>query len=253
MVGRGMGDSAGSGLGEPRERRTIVLGGGCCDVGVEGVRPVGRLRLPALPAREGVTQVVRDVSAAEDEDPLLAQRRQRFSNGEMPGRWKPSVDAQLDDRQVRLRTQVLEDGPGAMVETPVGPERRLLADEVRDASGQLDASRRWVLLLVQLGREPAEGVAGAGVVVAGTKVPGTYQWAEMLRMAIGCGNSSPSLRKPRVQSLSSMAFIGEPWPTKRTGMRCMTQSRMPRRCPRCRPASSCSRRPGPAASAWDCC
>ena len=54
-----------------------------------------------------------------------------------------------------------------MVETPVGPERGPLADEVRDAPGQLDASRRRVLLLVQLGREPAEVVDGAGVLVAG--------------------------------------------------------------------------------------
>src|SRR6267143_2790665 len=54
------------------------------------------------------------------------------------------------------------------------------------------------------------------------KVPGTYQCAEMLRMALGSGSSLASLWKPRLHSLSSIAFIGEPWPTNRTGMRCTT-------------------------------
>ena len=51
-----------------------------------------------------------------------------------------------------------------------------------------------------------------------TKVPGTYQCAETERMALGSGRRPASERKPRLQTLSSMAFIGEPWPTKRTGI-----------------------------------
>src|SRR5438309_114076 len=60
-----------------------------------------------------------------------------------------------------------------------------------------------------------------------TNVPGTYQCAEMLRMAFGSGSIRPSFWKPRLHSLSSMAFIGDPWPTNRTGIRCMAYIQMP--------------------------
>src|SRR4051812_20342713 len=68
---------------------------------------------------------------------------------------------------------------------------------------------------------------GFGGSSPGAKGPDTYQCAEMLRMAFGSGSSPASFWKPRLQSLSSMAFIGEPWPTNRTGMRFMTQNWMP--------------------------
>src|SRR6185369_10775987 len=51
------------------------------------------------------------------------------------------------------------------------------------------------------------------------KVPATYQCAETARMAFGRGSARARSRKPRLQPLSSIAFIGLPWPTKRTGMR----------------------------------
>src|SRR5690349_24838999 len=94
------------------------------------------------------------------------------------------------------------------------------------------------------------------------QVPGTYQWAEMLRMALGSGSSPPSSWNPRLLWLSSMAFIGDPWPTNRTGMRFMTQDWMPQgaeRFPRLlrgdgclhgRRASSCFHPLAPEGSAW---
>src|SRR5437868_13827579 len=90
----------------------------------------------------------------------------------MSGRREPCVDAQLDHGEVRLWTQVLEDRPGAVVETPVGAKRRPFADELRDAGGQLDAAGRWVLLLVQLGGKSAEVVDRARVLVAGDERAG---------------------------------------------------------------------------------
>jgi hypothetical protein len=51
-----------------------------------------------------------------------------------------------------------------------------------------------------------------------TKVPATYQWAEIERMAAGCGSRPASELKPRLHRLSSMAFIGDPCPTKRAGI-----------------------------------
>lgn len=44
------------------------------------------------------------------------------------------------------------------------------------------------------------------------KVPGTNQCTETARIAFGLGSFSPSDRKTWLQALSSMAFIGDPWP-----------------------------------------
>src|SRR5512139_3848396 len=50
-------------------------------------------------------------------------------------------------------------------------------------------------------------------------VPGTNQGADTARMAFGCGRRAARARNPPLQTLSSMAFMGEPWPTNTTGMR----------------------------------
>jgi len=47
---------------------------------------------------------------------------------------------------------------------------------------------------------------------------------KLLAMARGRGRSRPIAAQARLQSLSSMAFIGEPWPTNRAGMRVMVSS-----------------------------
>jgi hypothetical protein len=63
-------------------------------------------------------------------------------------------------------------------------------------------------------------VSGAGLDV--TPTPWVSQWAETQRIALGRGRAWPIAAQPRRKSLSSMAFIGEPWPMKSTGMRAAT-------------------------------
>src|SRR3982751_3996849 len=59
----------------------------------------------------------------------------------------------------------------------------------------------------------------SGCALPVTNVPGTNQCAETASTARGLGSAAPSARKPRDQRLSSIAFIGEPWPMKTAGMR----------------------------------
>src|SRR6478752_3979291 len=49
--------------------------------------------------------------------------------------------------------------------------------------------------------------------------PHVSQWALTISTALGRGSSAPSWAQARLQALSSMAFIGEPWPRNRTGRR----------------------------------
>jgi hypothetical protein len=55
--------------------------------------------------------------------------------------------------------------------------------------------------------------------MAVTRVPPVSQCADMQRMASGRGSSLPAFSQARPNPLSSMPFIGEPWPTKSTGIR----------------------------------
>ena len=61
-----------------------------------------------------------------------------------------------------------------------------------------------------------ELVSGAGDPV--TRAPGVSQCADTHTIARGRGSAGPSARQASDQSLSSMAFIGEPWPMNRTGI-----------------------------------
>src|SRR5262249_44301336 len=55
--------------------------------------------------------------------------------------------------------------------------------------------------------------------------PGVYQCAEIASTPLAVGSEAASARNARLQALSSMAFIGDPCPTKRTGKRGATGSR----------------------------
>src|SRR5262245_50007229 len=46
-----------------------------------------------------------------------------------------------------------------------------------------------------------------------------YQCAEIATIAVGFGRARPMDWKPRLHWLSSIAFIGDPWPTNATGIR----------------------------------
>lgn len=54
--------------------------------------------------------------------------------------------------------------------------------------------------------------------MAVTEVERVYQWAETQSTAAGFGSSLPNSSHRRLKSLSSMPFIGEPWPTNNTGI-----------------------------------
>jgi len=66
-------------------------------------------------------------------------------------------------------------------------------------------------------------VSGAGDALTAV-APCVSQWALTMAMARGRGRSRPIWPQARLQALSSMAFIGEPWPTNRAGMRVMAKS-----------------------------
>src|SRR4030065_2465499 len=59
-------------------------------------------------------------------------------------------------------------------------------------------------------------VRGASMAV--TCVPWVSQWAEMHKIAFGCGMSRAAAIQAEFNSLSSMAFIGLPCPINKTGI-----------------------------------
>jgi hypothetical protein len=59
-------------------------------------------------------------------------------------------------------------------------------------------------------------VRGADMAV--TKVPATYQWADIESTALGFGIAAPQALQALVKSLPPRAFIGLPWPKKMAGM-----------------------------------
>jgi hypothetical protein len=55
-------------------------------------------------------------------------------------------------------------------------------------------------------------------------VPRVIQWAETQRMAAGVGKASPISAQPRLNPVSTIAFIGLPWPTNSAGIRSLGRS-----------------------------
>jgi hypothetical protein len=62
----------------------------------------------------------------------------------------------------------------------------------------------------------------AGRFGAVTAQPAVSQWAEMHSTPEGRGSCAVTSRHPRLNSLSSIAFIGDPRPTNNTGIVCLT-------------------------------
>src|SRR5271155_6267198 len=58
-------------------------------------------------------------------------------------------------------------------------------------------------------------VRGAALMVTATA--GTYQCADMARIALGRGRCSPIRRHAAVQALWLIAFMGLPWPRNKAG------------------------------------
>src|SRR5437773_3707884 len=58
----------------------------------------------------------------------------------------------------------------------------------------------------------------SGLPEAVTRMPAVSQWAETHRTAAGLGSRRAASAQPRLNSLSWIAFIGDPCPTKRAGI-----------------------------------
>src|SRR6185436_18277428 len=84
----------------------------------------------------------------------------------MKGRRLGFVDAQLNDRDVRVRKYMAKHRPGAMIQSPlqVHPHRHW-RQQLLNSLRKLWMARRRILDLIKLARESAEIVNGARILV----------------------------------------------------------------------------------------
>ena len=152
-----------------RHRQRVVRVGGDIDqigrsrrhdaahVGVEALGPVEAAVAvrPVDPA-----QVVHHVAAAEDEDALLAQRRETRPQIEVVGQRRGRMDRQLNDRHVGRGEDVCQHRPRPVIEAPaVLVEADLQGRErIGDFLCHLGAAGGRVVEGEQLGREAVEVV-----------------------------------------------------------------------------------------------
>ncbi|MNM99124.1 hypothetical protein D3C81_1116740 [compost metagenome] len=104
-------------------------------------------------------QVVGDAAGADQQHALFAQRRQRAAHRELMRRAQRRLDRQLQHRDVRLRVEVAQRHPGAVVQATVRVDGRLQAGGLQalgDVLRQLGRARGRVLQLVQRVGEAAE-------------------------------------------------------------------------------------------------
>ncbi len=159
VVGGGVGEPALLGLGRAGQEVVVLALQRARDRLVERARPAGRLPLAAVPGGEGVAQVVDEVPAPQDEHPLVPERREGASEGEVPRRGEPGVEAELDHRHVGRGPQVHEHAPGPVVEPPLVARRSApIAQQLRHASRQPGVARGGV-------RDAGKGVGEAIEVV----------------------------------------------------------------------------------------
>ena len=127
------------------------------DAVLELHRPVvGILRM--LAPRVGV-EIVDHVARAEHQHLLVAQRREPSPELEVLAGGERLVDAELDHGNVRLRVEVHEERPGAVIEAPARVHlHRSGAEEIDHARRELRRAGRRVLHLVEGARETAEVV-----------------------------------------------------------------------------------------------
>src|SRR6185437_13784086 len=120
---------------------------------------VGFLRMSA----PGIgVQVMDQVTAAQDEDALVAQRRQPSAYLEMVRRGLRLIDAQLNHRHIRIGIHMAKHGPCAMIETPGGIERhRKRRQRFLDAARQPRGTWGGILHVIELARKAAEVVDGS--------------------------------------------------------------------------------------------
>jgi len=90
---------------------------------------------------------VDQVSTADDQDALVAQRRKCFAKLEMEGGGLGFVYAQLHDRNIGLRIGMHEHRPSPVIEPPgVVESDRQGCQQLLDAAGELRVTRRGILV-----------------------------------------------------------------------------------------------------------
>src|SRR5579883_2513441 len=99
-----------------------------------------------------------DVAAADDQNPFVAQRRQRTPELVMKLRRFGCVQTELHDRNVRVRVEMPQHRPRRVIQTPALVERygRDAGEEVVHAPSELRTSRRGILHAIQFGRKASE-------------------------------------------------------------------------------------------------
>src|SRR5882672_1034019 len=100
-------------------------------------------------------QVMNDVPAANQQHTFIAQRRQPFSDFAMKVRRLSFVDAQLHYRNISLRKNVTEHGPGSVVESPtffIELDRNRV-QQILNSPGQFGTSGSGILDLIKFARK----------------------------------------------------------------------------------------------------
>jgi hypothetical protein len=123
------------------------------------------------------------------------------------------VQAQLKHRNIGLRIQVPQHAPRPMVQSPLLIQLQVLFD--RQPLGYGWGSWRRVLDLVQRARKSVKIVNRFWPVHPQHL---TAARADTTQMALGTGSRRPNSRKHRVKAFCSIAFIGDPCPTNKTGI-----------------------------------
>ena len=144
-------------------------------------------------------KIVHEVAAADDQHAFIPQRRKLLADLKMKRRGLGLVDAELYNGNIGGGINMPQHGPCAVIESPGIIELHIQAPEIaepgapaRDRRAQ-DIAPDRVLAESRRNRElsaaPYETV---------TPVSGTYQCAEIERMAFGCGVCSPIRRQASV-------------------------------------------------------
>ncbi len=111
-------------------------------------------------------------------------------------------------------------GPRPVVQAPIETDARARrTEELHHPLGQGRVAWRRVLHREELVGKAAEVVDRLWSIVAGQERAGHEPVRRHAQDGFRRGDEPASARNPWLQVLSSMAFIGEPWPTNRTGIR----------------------------------
>src|SRR5450759_4141120 len=160
--------------------------------------------LPVHPA-----EVVHDIAAGDDENAMLAQRRQLGAEFEVVVEALVGVDAQLHDRDGRVRKGVHKHRPGAVVDAP--------AVEVRADPGRVDD----VAHLRRQLREPGRRVLHRPLRGGNTRAtPRTTADSATARTSGGTTPTGCQSRQPVVPPSSTAA-------RERSGHRATSGARLP--------------------------